>query len=1334
MQKCKWLHLTLIFCFFCLPISGERFHFRTVGILQGLSQASAISIWQDNIGRMWFGNDALNCYNGETTQVYRVSEYFPEIEDSNIHGICGGDSVLYLLAEEYIVGLDLITNQLFFPNIRATHIEVVNNILYYSSLEGDLFRYDKKTNEANCVFDLKEKNIQIYSFLSEKEDVFWLGTSSGLYKVDIKTGQILSGYFENDVVGSLFKDSNENMWVSCRSKNIRIINSNGNISTLVYKKDLQTQFEKDAYCFTEDSKGNIWLGTLNGIYQVVPPLHGAPAQVLNDVFLPEFSIYALYTDKQGTIWIGPYYGEVRCFNPETDNYTLYSSKENEPSYLHGVVLGDIVEDNDGYLYVASEGSGINVISPDRVTIKHITVASHNLPHDKVRSLFYDSQYDRLYIGTYMEGLVYYDRKTDKVYRVNSKTLTTRYQNIIEEIISYRDYLIFLTQDGLFKMDRKTMIISPLFKEKDLAELSSGISRTIYLDDRDVLWISSLNSGLFTVDMKTLKVLSFYGDGLKKESIIPSAVISICGNSREGLYFATLKSGVLSYDVEKDAFTNYREEEGFLLSDICYNVALSMYGNLIVTSNKGVSILNISGRRTIDSSSHIRLDGTSPIMSLSPDCGLYISPRNRDIYIGGLQKLIAFDEKDISTVKSNYTLYISSIQINNTAFSDFSPYSIDDSSKENLVLPFDKNTVNISFASSNYLGSYYTGYEYKMDGLFGLEDWMQTDNKAISFTSLPAGEYTFTVRETTNPEKHVSLSILVKPPFWKSYPAYCLYVILIGGLLWIFIRSSKAKAVLHASLDFEKREAKRVLEENRNRLDFFAGISNEFRTPLTLIITALDGALNNIDSLSKSKLEKIKKQALRMQSLFVELQEFREAENGMLSLKVGYHSLTQLLQEIFETVSDYESTLQITFHYFHPEEDVKVWFDWAQMQKVIYNILFAISKLVHVKGRVDISLQQKSEWIEVMVSCVGDIYDEDMLKQLFDIFENSTNAVNETAELKSLPNNTIGLAFSRKIVSMHKGELIVRTEKERTSFIVRLQTGENHFTTKEKTASTKIPLRQLPMYFDLPEQTTESVSIENIDLGEKRFKILLVDSNDELRFMMNESFASVYEVFEATRAEEAIAIAIQKQPDIIISEVSLVGISGMELCNSLKANVVTLHIPVILITNNPSVKQQNESVRSGADEYLVKPFSMEYLFLRCNSIVKNRAGILQKYTGHVEEEIQGLATNPHDQRFLDKAILVLEKYIEDASFDTHTWSKELGIGRTRLFDRIKHITGMTPNDYLLYIKMNKAMTFLKDYEELTIAEIAYKLGFSNPAYFSKCFKKQVGLTPQQYRKK
>jgi len=1326
----------LVFFAFVLPCfaSGSSLHFRTVGSLQGLSQSSAISIWQDKIGRMWIGNDALNCYNGTSSKVYRISEYYPEIEDSNIHNICGTESHLFFMAGSNLIEFD-ITKEIFHnTNINVQYITVIDSILYYSTFEGELFSYDPDSDKNTLLYTTPSKDIIITYILQDKENVFWLGTTNGLYKVDTVSGKKLSLFFEADVINCLFKDSFGNIWISCRANQVQILQPNENIIPLLNSDENPLNVE--ILCFTEDSKGIVWIGSYAGIYTIQPPIRDRKAIILQESIMSEASIFALYTDQQGTIWIGSYYGDVRYFNPETDNYTLYIGKEREAGFLHGMVLGDIVEDNEGNLYVASEGSGVNVIKYDRSEITQIT--SNYGSNNKIRSLFYDQEYNRLYIGSYMKGLSFINKNTDRQIEVKTDVFTSRYQQIIEDIILYENYLILSTQDGLFKIDRKSQVITPLFVEHELQDLCRGVARTIYLDDRNVLWVSSLDNGLFTIDMNTRKVLDFYGDGLKNKTVIPSAVISICGDSKHGLYFATLKSGILSYNLENNTFRNYTTEGDLLLSDICYNVELSRYGNLVVTSNKGVSILNISVRKEIDSSSHIRLDGNSPIMSISPDCGLYVSPRDGLIFVGGLQRLLSFDEKDITMAKRNYSLYFSSLLVNNVPInspSEILPQSLH--TVQQIILPANKNTISVTFASSNYLSPYYTRYEYRLRGLDDLKEWTKTDYKTITYTALPAGEYTLEVRETTDLDKTISLKIIIQPTFWQSKLAYLLYFVLALIIVILLVKEQNKKMTMADELYEEKRKSKILDEESRNKLDFFEGIANEFRTPLTLIIATLDGLANDFNSVTKSKIEKIKKHTIHLQRLFKELQDFRYARNGMLKLNVRHYSITSFLQEVYETALDFDSDGQISFRYYHTDEDIKAWFDMEQMQKVLYNLILIAYRSVLTKSTINLSLNNNTDNIEIQINCIGKSFNEELFEQIVELLNNEQDLLSQSKNNHGLFDNGIGLTFSKRIINMHKGSLKVKREEGQISLIINLKTGDKHFSEEEKEGTYKRQEIKLPTLFSkiqVEEKERLNVELPEEQSTKRRFKILVVDRDKDIKTILKDAFSSIYEVYEANSAEEAMKIALTNQPEIIISEVSLIGQSGLELCQMLKANIETLHIPILLMTTYPSIKQQNESIRAGADDYIVKPFNLEYLFLRCNSIVKYRSGILQKYKGKLIDDIPEMATNNYDQEFLDRAVHILENNLINPDFDVYMWSKELGIGRTRLFNRVKQVTGMTPNDYILSVKINKAMKLLREREDLTISEIAYQFGFSNPAYFTKCFKRQAGVPPQQYRRK
>ena len=1313
---------------------GNNIHFRTVGSLQGLSQSSAISIWQDKIGRMWIGNDALNCYDGTSSKVYRISEYYPEIEDADIHNICGTESHIFFMAGNNLIEFDITKETFQHTEIKAQYITVIDDILYYSTLDGELFNYDPYSYKKTLLYTIPSKEIIITHILQEEGNVFWLGTTNGLYKVDIASKEILSLFFETDFIYSLFRDSFENIWISCRGNQVQILQPNEQIIPLLNSENKPPKGE--VLCFTEDSKGIVWIGSYMGVYTAQPPIRDKRAGILQESIIPEASIFALHTDQQGTIWIGSYYGDVRYFNPETDNYTLYIGKEREVGFLHGMVLGDIVEDNEGNLYVASEGSGVNIIKNNRSDISQII--SRDGSNNKIRSLFYDKEYNRLYIGSYMQGLSFIERYTEKQTKIETDIFTSRYQRIIEDIILYENYLILSTQDGLFKMDRKTLEVTLLFAEQELQDLCRGITRTIYLDDRNVLWVSSLNNGLFTIDMNTRRVLEFYGDGLKDKKIIPSAVISICGDSKHGLYFATLKSGILSYNMENNTFRNYTTEGDLLLSDICYNVELSRYGNLVVTSNKGVSILNISVRREIDSSSHIRLDGNSPIMSISPDCGLYISPRDGLIFVGGLQRLISFDERDITMAKRNYSLYFSSLLVNNVPInspSEILPQSLQ--TVQQIVLPANKNTISITFSSSNYISPYYTRYEYRLKGLDDLKEWTKTDYKTITYTALPAGEYTLEVRETTDPDKTTSIKVIILPTFWQSKLAYLLYCVLVLIIVILLVKEQNKKMTMADELYEEKRKSKLLDEESKNKLDFFEGIANEFRTPLTLIIATLDGLANDFNSVTKSKIDKIKKHTIHLQLLFKELQDFRYAKNGLLKLNVRHYSITNFLQEVYETALDFDSDGQISFRYYHTDEDIKAWFDMEQMQKVLYNLILIAYRSVLTKGTINLSLNNNTDNIEIQINCIGKSFNEELFEQILELLNNEQDFFSQSKNNHGLFDNGIGIAFSKRIINMHKGSLEVKREEGQISIIINLKTGDKHFSEEEKEGTYKKQEMKLPTLFSkIQGEEKERLNVESPEeeSTKRRFRILVVDRDKDIKTILKDAFSSIYEVYEANSAEEAMKIALTKQPEIIISEVSLIGQSGLELCHMLKANIETLHIPILLMTTYPSTKQQNESIRAGADDYIVKPFNLEYLFLRCNSIVKYRSSILQKYKGKLIDDIPEMATNNYDQEFLDKAVQILENNLINPDFDVYMWSKELGIGRTRLFDRVKQVTGMTPNDYILSVKINKAMKLLREREDLTISEIAYQFGFSNPAYFTKCFKRQVGVPPQQYRRK
>lgn len=1314
-----------------INVRADNIHFQTLGSVQGMSQSSAISIWQDHLGRMWFGNDALNCYDGETVKVYRLSDYFEEIEDANLHTITGNDSLLFVIAENQLISFDLRRESFHLTGVQTNSVYCKGEYLYYFS-SGYFCRYNTKTQAKEELVSMPSSVLGVRAIESCGENRLFLATPVGGFQVDVESRKIIGQPLATENLVCLLKDSDDNLWITTQSGRIYLVTNIYSDSwdiTTFHIEDKAIR-QTNIYALKEDRNGSVWLGTLSGLFQVRRQANRSGEYTLETLrhVMSESTVFALYTDRQGTLWIGSYYGDVRYFNPEVDNYRYYATDEDHPDRLHGAVIGDMVEDKEGNLYIITEGSGMNIYHASTNKFSHLTT-NDGLRHNKIRYIWYDELYDRLYLSEYMKGISYCDIKTKKINPIESGVLSTLYQHIIEEIKPYRNYLILLTQDGLFRLDRGDLSITHLFSEPELREACSGIIRSIHIDEKGILWVSSFERGLFTIDMKTRKIVSSYGDGLMEGSVIPSAIVSFAENPQKGLFLTTLKSGVLRYEPQTHSFKRITEEQQLLLSDICYKMTFSRYGNLIVTTNKGVSILNISPRGQINVVHHIRLSPSFPLKALSVDCGLYTSPRNNMIWVGGLYGLFSFSEENLGMENDNYSLYYSSLWINNSLQTPVSgvieknlPYL------NKIVLPYNKNTLNLTFASTNYLSTRNSWHEYKMEGLEDM--WTMTNHKNIIFNSLRPGKYKLLLREVGNEYKKAELAITIKPPFWATTPAILLYIVLLLLTLLAIIKFNKSKALLKISLDLERKEVQRIEEANRNKMDFFINISNEFRTPLTLITSQLERLAYEIPPKGKKRLEKVRTQANRLQDLISELLDFRKIESNRLQLHVAKCNLNDFLRKIYMTYADVAEERHIRYRYKQLTQFIELWLDKKQMQKVIYNLLAFVFRYASEKSTVELIAHVRNKWVEIQMVYDGDFPDHDSVYYLFRLI-NDENSVQP--DLSLLPEGGMGIAFSKGIIHLHKGNFSIWQEDGKTYFLICLPLGSSHFSLRELES---LPETMEPEPWD--EITTDEPEAEDeimeIEMEEKDMHLLIVEADDEVRSLLKDSFSFIYNVTECTDAMSAYEHAQDKQPDLIITEANIPGMNGAEFCNALKSNIRTLHIPLVVVSSKPSEKQKADCIRNGADVYIVKPFNLQSLLLRCNSLVKYRKKILRQgtFTPVVKEEMD-VATNIRDKNFMTLANQIIEDNMGNPDFDTTFWSKQLGIGRTRLFSQIKNITGMTPNDYILHLKMNKGALLLKE-TDLNVSEVAYQLGFSIPAYFSKCFKKQFGVTPAEFRKR
>lgn len=717
-------------------------------------------------------------------------------------------------------------------------------------------------------------------------------------------------------------------------------------------------------------------------------------------------------------------------------------------------------------------------------------------------------------------------------------------------------------------------------------------------------------------------------------------------------------------------------------------------------------------------------------------GLFVAHDN-EIFLSGPKMMISFFEKELNSYVKPYQLNFTSLEVNNKLILPNDGSGILSESilyQPQITLNHNHSIITVNFSLSNYVSVLRNRIYYKLEGFD--KDWMSAGyRKGITYTNLNPGKYKLIIKSSEEYSGRESIckeiDIVIKPPFYKSTWAYCLYGIIIIISIYIIVSFYSSKLKLRASLEYEKKEKKQIEELNQSKLRFFTNISHEFRTPLTLIVSQLEMLMerNDIQPLVYGKLVGIHRNTLRMKRLITELLDFRKQEQGFEKFKYSKQDIYSFLDEIYLSFKEYARGKQIIFEYFNKDRSLDVWFDVVQLEKVIYNLLSNAFKYTPLGGTVSLSVQEYENSVMILISDTGIGIAEENLNTIFDRFY-------QVDSLDNQKGTGIGLALAKSIIEAHKGKIGARSrEGKGTTFVVELPLGDSHISVSQKVETPDIDSYCISLLKMDDEKITEEIpEDENSDRTEEpSSKILIVEDNEELRELLVRLFSKVYSVYEAQDGEEGFEKTKEVQPDIVLSDIMMPKMSGIEMCRMIKSNFETSHIPVILLTAQTAEEFTIQGLKMGADDYITKPFNVKHLFMRCNNLVNGRKLLQKKYAKQMDNNVDILATNGADQQFMEQCVICIEQNIDNPNFDVNMFAQALNIGRTKLFLKLKGITGQTPNDFILNVRLKKAQMLLIQSDTKTISEIAYEVGFNSPSYFIKRFRELFGITPAQFQK-
>jgi len=1086
--------------------------------------------------------------------------------------------------------------------------------------------------------------------------------------------------------------------------------------------------------------GRIWVGTDHGGINIIDKNKGSVSVLQynpNDPkTISQNSIMALYKDPTGMIWAGTF---KKGFCNYHKNIFKFSLIRHLPSNAGSLPFDDVnvfAEDKKGNIWIGANGGGLIYYDRNKNTFrqyKNIPGDLSSLSNNVIVSLLLDRS-DVLWIGTYFGGLNSFDGKTFKRYLHNPSDSTSLIDDRVWEIYedSKRRLWIGTLADGLDLFDRK----KNQFKHyRPFAPNSIGSEYIAsIIEDRDGNTWFGTAYGLDLLRKNTDRFVHFLHDSKNPNSLSSNAVISLAEDRLGNIWIGTSK-GLNVYDKKRNIFISFDSKDG-LPDNSILTIVVDEKQNLWLGTPKGLVNFRIHKRSgtlplKFDLRTYNEVDGLQG-RSFNENAAFRL--RSGELIFGGANGFTIFSPDDIEDEPVNSDVVLTDFQIFNKSIKpgetsgDKIVLQKSISVTDEIRLKYSQNVFTIEFAALNFLHSDKNHYLYTLEGFN--EQWFEADNntRKVTYTNLDPGHYIFKVKtiQGDSVSKERILKIQIDPPFWKTPFAYILYFLLIIGALamarWILLERER----LNFKLEQERREALQLHELDMMKIKFFTNVSHEFRTPLTLMLTPLEGLLNNLqaDLSVRNQLSMIHRNARRLLNLVTQLLDFKKLEVEETEYRPERGDIIQFIREIAHTFSDLSERKHIAFNFETGLESRYTLFDQEKLSRIMYNLLSNAFKFTPEHGRVSVKVRiislEGGEQLEVRVEDTGIGIPEEAQAKVFDRFFQHT-----------LPNSMvnqgsgIGLSITREFVKLHDGNIAVESEEGKGStFIMNLPMHEvpgsdNAVETIQKAYVTEEPV--------------EAEEVKNVMNQKSKPVLLLVEDNDEFREYLREVLQKDYQIHEAHNGRIGLEITLDIIPDLIVSDVMMPEMDGMQLCSMVKTDSRISHIPLILLTARAEDEQQLQGYETGADAYVTKPFRLNILQAQIRNLIRLRERFQKQFQKHIRVEPSEIAVRSLDEQFINKAVKVVEQHIANPDFTVEELSSEMAMSRMYLYKKLLSLTGKTPVEFIRIIRMRRAASLLEK-SQLTISEIAYQVGFNNPKYFAKLFKEEYKILPTEFRKK
>lgn len=1276
-----------------------------------ISDNEVLSICEDSTGCLWVGTNkgGLNKINQNTLEVSRINVGFERIPS------------------------------LFFD---------IDGKLWIGTAQNCILKYDiehaswKIYENSLSKLELASEN-DIWFIQRDNGNKLIFGMTSGIYSYDEKNEKIAKylsnigtlGSYRNNEIRYLYEDSFNKIWIGTWGKGIYIHDpQTGNTSNYrIEPNNPNSLSNNDVNFIFKDRSGVTWIGTQDGLNKLDPALmqfkhvQNSP----NNSLSLNFNYVSAFEDAgKDQLWIGTFGGGINLFDRATGKFISFLHNSEKKNSLINDAVRVIRKDSEGMIWIGTM-DGLDMYNPVEKKFKHFKNNPKNLNSITGNNIMavYEDRRKNLWIGSYGNGLCAFNVDRSEITNWNGKG----------------------NGNNRFKGD---------------------FVRAIYEDSFGYIWIGLVeNGGLYQYNQYTNEFRHFTHQNGDSTTISHNNINSIYQDESGRLWVGTW-AGLDLFDYNSGEFSHITKNDGLPDSRIV-EIISDFQGNLWLSTQMGLSRLQFLGNGL----NIVNYSISHGIQGNEFNVNAKFRSKSGELYFGGTNGFNHFDPSEIHINNYAPPVLVTDFQIFNKSQFPGIPFdgrivlNKDISVTDTIFLRYSDKVISFGFSALSFSNQKNNKFKYMMEGID--KGWVETnaERRFASYTNLEPGEYKFHVKASNNDrlwnEHGKTLNIIVAPPFWKTWWAYIAYFIILIMMIIGIRRIILIRLRLKNDVLIERIEKAKIEEINQMKLRFFMNISHEFKTPLTLILGPLEELLSDLKidkDIFRNQLLLMHKNANRLLRLINQLMDFRKIEQSMMEISVSNGDIVSFIKYIHGAFVEFSEKHNINFTFESTKEKYLAWFDADKLEKILYNLISNAIKFTPDGGNVSVCISfsktgtiqsttdtneiknasnkiktsddTSDDFITISVKDSGIGIPADRLQYIFNRFYQ----IKDSGSLKRKLENEgsgIGLSLTKSLVTSCKGVIEVSSiQGQGSEFVVTLPIKSNYFPeeslTDEVVDVSKMhyePSKYLMETEYLNESNRNSLLEEN-GFDENTPVILIVEDNKELRTFIRYKFEPAYRILEADNGESGYQIALEFIPDLIISDIMMPGISGIELCQKLKTDFKTSHIPIILLTAKDSVESTLEGYETGADDYIPKPFNTRLLAVRIRNLIETRHKLRENIRIQILLEPQEQKNYSTDEMFLEKAVKMVENNLSNSEYNVDDFGSDLNMSRMQLYRKLKALTSLSANEFIRTIRLKKAAQILRS-SSLNVSEVTYEVGFSDPKYFSKCFMKQYGITPSKY---